>query len=59
MRVQLRRRVKVHKTTKRAATHRCAMEMAEMMSGLTLNQMRSVIRYTKLLQSSNTTGQVH
>jgi len=58
MTVTVHRKVKIHKTSKRAAMNRCASEIADMMKGLTLEQMRSVLRYTRLLQSTHSTKAV-
>jgi hypothetical protein len=57
MRVFLQRKIKVHKTSARAARKRRIAEIEKMVSGLTLNQLNSVCRYARLLRS--TTNKVH
>ena len=54
MRVKVHKKVKIHKTSAKAARKRRIAEVEKMVGGLTLNQLDSVCRYAKLLRS--TTG---
>lgn len=54
MRVKVHKKVKIHKTSAKAARKHRIAEVEKMVWGLTLNQLDSVCRYAKLLRS--TTG---
>lgn len=54
MRVKVHKKVKIHKTSAKAARKHRIAEVEKMVRGLTLNQLDSVCRYAKLLRS--TTG---
>ena len=57
MRVIVHTKVKIHKTSAKAARRRRVAEIEKMVGGLTLRQLDSLCRYARLLRS--TTGIVH
>lgn len=55
--VPVKRKIKIHKTSAKAARRRIIAEIEKMVSGLTLRQLDSLCRYARLLRS--TTDTVH
>ena len=53
MRVFLHRKIKVHKTSARAARKRRIAEIEKMVSGLTLNQLDDLVRYVKVRREAH------
>lgn len=53
MKVQVHKKVKVHRTRRSAAEMRCVYEIERMVRGLTLRQLDDLVRYVKVLREAH------